>query len=384
MSELGMRGGGMAGRRALVMLLVLAVLSTAGHAVPALPGSVRTPAPFSIRVTPREPTGTVLLGQATAYRVRVRWGPGVAGPVRLRVSGLPEGTTATFVTRTGAGAIVTPAHPRASLIVEASATAPPGRYVLTIVGTSDSRTRRTTAPLRIVRPSARAVGLQVTPGSVAVAPGSSARYAVCLTRSRVRRAVTLSIGGTLPVGASGSFDPNPIAGGCSTLTVTTVATTPGGTYLFTVRGTGARRPIEVPARLVVTPPVTPSPTTPPTSFTISGDAPTLYPGGPASPIDLTFHNPGSTTVVVTGVTVTVTGTSAGAACPPSNFATTDFAYEGSGGVSVPGGQAISLQDAGVDEGDWPTVRMLDVGNQDACEGAIVTLSYASVSGGPRG
>jgi hypothetical protein len=370
-----------------VTLLVLVVLSATGYAVVALPRAGRAPAAFSIRVTPRDAEGTVYRGGATAYRTRVRWGAGVSGPVTLGVSGLPADTTGSFVSKTGSGGTVTPAHPRASLVVVVGETAPPGRYTLTITGRSGSRTRSTTTVLRIVRPPDHYMGLELVPRSVTVVPGGSADYVACLTRSRVPWTVTLRVGSPLPSGAVASFDPNPLPGGCSTLTVATAASTPSGRYLFTIRAIGTRYPIEAPATLVVAPatppPTTPPPTSPPpvTAYTISGDAPTLYPGGSASPIDLTFHNPGTRTIVVTDVTVTVTGTSAGAACPATHFATTDFSYGSAGGVTVPAGQTVSLQDAGVDPEEWPTVRMLDAGNQDACEGAIVTLTYASGSRG---
>lgn len=384
-----MRGG--AGRRALVTLLVLALLVATGYAVVALPRTGRATASFSIRVTPRDADGTAYRGGATAYRVRVRWGDGVSGPVTLAVSGLPAVTTGTFVSKTGSGATVTPAHPRASLVVVVGDTTPPGRYTLTITGTSGSRARSTTTPLRIVRPPDRYIGLDVAPRSVTVPPGEPASYRVCLARSRVPWTVTLRIGSTLPSGSTASFDPNPIPGGCSTLAITTVASTPSGTYPFTIRGLGARYPIETSATLTIAsatppPPTAPPPTSPPpvTTYTISGDAPTLHPGGPPQAIDLTFHNPGTHSIVVTDVTVTVTGTSAGVACTQANFATTDFSYGLAGGVTVPAGQTVSLEDAGVDPQDWPTVRMLDAGNQDACEGAIVTLAYASGSGGYGG
>ena len=91
--------------------------------------------------------------------------------------------------------------------------------------------------------SSVSVGTQ-TPNPVA--QGASATYTITVTYSGSNQADpgTLSILSGLPVGASGSFSPNPVPGNTkptetSTLTITTtLGTTPTGTYTFTVQVVG--------------------------------------------------------------------------------------------------------------------------------------------------
>jgi hypothetical protein len=293
------------------------------------------------------------------------------------------------------------ARTRVPLIVLCILTALPltGYAVLAMPGasrTSGGTQRTTPAPLRTSMPLRTPMALRpsseltATPDSVTIAAGASATSAVCLTRSRAGRPVRLMVRTVLPAGMVASFRPNPISRGCSTLTVTTATTTPRGSYLLRLRGRGRRHRLRTTVSAIVgppvSPPVSPHPSAPPptASFTISGDtAQPLVPGGVPSPIDLIFHNPGSATIFVTDITVSVGGTSAGTSCTGANFVTTSFSYgtsgpsSGTGGVPVPPGQTVSLQAAGVDPQYWPTVRMIDGGDQDACEGASVTLTYSN-------
>jgi hypothetical protein len=108
-------------------------------------------------------------------------------------------------------------------------------------------------------------------------------------------------------------------------------------------------------------------------FTISGNATsTLYPGGAASPIELTFENPNTSPITITDVTVTVTGTTA-AGCGAGNFQVTQ---QLTATPVVPANSTKSLTDLGVPQSQWPKVQMLDSGNQDACKSATVHLDYA--------
>jgi hypothetical protein len=42
---------------------------------------------------------------------------------------------------------------------------------------------------------------------------------------------------------------------------------------------------------------------------------------------------------------------------------------------------MSLQQLGVGQSDWPQLRMLDAGNQDACRNASVNLAYTGTATG---
>lgn len=99
----------------------------------------------------------------------------------------------------------------------------------------------------------------------------------------------------------------------------------------------------------------------------------LQPGGPAQPIDVTFDNPNSDTVLVTTLSVAVTGVSGGAgSCSASDFAATDFSGSP---FEIPSG-ASDLGSISIPQAQWPTIRMLDDGVQDGCAGATVALSFA--------
>lgn len=113
-------------------------------------------------------------------------------------------------------------------------------------------------------------------------------------------------------------------------------------------------------------------------YTMGGSAiGTLHPGGPAQPIKVTFDNPNSDTVLVTTLTVQVTGvtvTGAGS-CAASDFVTTNF----SGSPFEIAVGASDLASSGVAQAQWPTIRMIDNGNQDGCIGATVQLSFTGAS-----
>jgi hypothetical protein len=110
-------------------------------------------------------------------------------------------------------------------------------------------------------------------------------------------------------------------------------------------------------------------------LTIDGDAVgSLYPGGPARPIAITFHNPNNAAVDVIGLTVTVTATGA-TGCQTSDFDVTQSNLSGTNRFTVPAqGQATIPASGPVSR---PTIQMIDNGDQHACEGAHLTLTYAS-------
>jgi hypothetical protein len=113
-------------------------------------------------------------------------------------------------------------------------------------------------------------------------------------------------------------------------------------------------------------------------FNISGSATsTLYPGGPASPIDLVFENPNTSPITVNSVTVSISGTSA-ALCGAENF-TMDQQLQAT--PVVPAGSTRSLSQLGVPQSQWPQLRMVGNGNQDACQNATVNLAYAGTATG---
>jgi hypothetical protein len=116
------------------------------------------------------------------------------------------------------------------------------------------------------------------------------------------------------------------------------------------------------------------------TFSVSGGPQAgalLYPGGAAAPLDLVFTNPHPAPITVTGVTVTVTGTSAGG-CGAANFT---VSQQLQATPTVPAKSTASLQALGAAQSQWPQLRMLDAGNQDACRNATVNLAYTGTATG---
>jgi hypothetical protein len=99
----------------------------------------------------------------------------------------------------------------------------------------------------------------------------------------------------------------------------------------------------------------------PKNFSIAGNTAGLYPGGTVQ-LPLTVENPNQQDIRVTGLTVSVVGTSA-SSCAASNLRTTD--YTGPGFV-VPGkgSRTISL----------PVTMARSA--PDACQNVTFSLSYA--------
>ena len=107
----------------------------------------------------------------------------------------------------------------------------------------------------------------------------------------------------------------------------------------------------------------------------------LYPGAPASKIDVTFSNPNTDTVKVTTTAIAVSSVTGGSglprACTPSDYRVTD--YTGSSFFIPIGASSLSTISPAIPSSSWPTIRMLDNGNQDGCEGATVHLSLTGAS-----
>jgi hypothetical protein len=119
------------------------------------------------------------------------------------------------------------------------------------------------------------------------------------------------------------------------------------------------------------------------TFTISNvTPPALYPGT-SQPLDLTFTNPASSAITIQPAGLTSSNialtTSSPARCAASKNFTVSQGLTAS--VTIPANQStpISLQSLGVPQDDWPVVAMINTSrNQDACEGATLTLTYSGI------
>lgn len=114
-----------------------------------------------------------------------------------------------------------------------SSTTPSASYTLTVTGTGGGLIRSTTVTLVVGTPS---FTLSASPSSRTVRQGRSTSYTITVVPSGgFSGPVALSLTSGLPSGASYSFNPSSTATS-STLSVTTLRTTPAGTYHLAVKG----------------------------------------------------------------------------------------------------------------------------------------------------
>jgi hypothetical protein len=177
--------------------------------------------------------------------------------------------------------------------------------------------------------------------------------------------------GTVPLPAGGGSPST--SGPASETPVTTMAPNSSvGT------STPARAGPATPTTSAPASPTTTPTTVPPTtglSPSVSGDLTSLLYPGVSQPLDLVFTNPNPVpvTVAANGVEITISTNRAG--CP----AATNFSVvRGLGtGVTVPANSTMSLAQLGVPGTDWPAIGMVETHtDQDACEGATLTLTYS--------
>lgn len=154
-------------------------------------------------------------------------------------------------------------------------------------------------------PPAPDFSLSASPASQSVVQGAGTSYTVTVTPSGgFAGPVTFSASG-LPAGAASSFSPNP-ASTSSTMSVTTSATPPPGSYAVTITGVSGTLTRTTSVTLVVTGPVTPdfSLSASPASQTVSQGAATSY----TVTITPSGGFTGAVTLTVTGLPTGATGT----------------------------------------------------------------------------
>jgi len=208
-------------------LTVTATSGTTVHSA-AVTLIVTAPPDFSLSATPT--SQSIVAGANATYTVGVTSLNGFAGDAALSLTGLPSGVgTASFSPQvvTGAGT--------SQLTVTTLPNAPGGTYPLTITGTSGGVTHTVAVTLVL---SARDFALSVSPSSVTISRGQSAKYTVGVSVAGGSVGnVALTVAG-LPNGTTAAFSPNPAASpGSSTLTVKTTSPTRRGTYTLRITGT---------------------------------------------------------------------------------------------------------------------------------------------------
>ncbi|MEU7856479.1 M4 family metallopeptidase [Nonomuraea sp. NPDC049141] len=184
---------------------------------------------FSLSLSPS--TGSAQPGGSVTSTVSTQTTSGSAQTVNLTASGLPSGVTAGF-----SPSSVTSGNSSTLTLSVGSSTAQ-GSYQITVTGTG-SLTHTATFTLQ-VGTATRDFSISASPASGTVTAGSAATTTIgTTTTAGTAQAVNLTASG-LPTGASATFNPASVtSGGSSTLTISTAATTPAGSYNVTVTGTG--------------------------------------------------------------------------------------------------------------------------------------------------
>jgi len=328
-------------------------------------------------VTSQPLSVSVQRGQSATYALSVTPVSGFTGTVALSVTGLAAGATATLTPATVE--VTTGSAVSSTLVVTTSATTPVGSDGFTVTGTNGS-TKRTLDLTVVVSTPPPAVAVAITPASVSLAPGSTATYAVGISRvNGYTGAITLGTTGSLPKGVQATLTPSSLpagsTSGTATLQVSTSSTTPDGTTAIGVTAAGSGvTTSSASASLVVDSKQSSKP------FALAGDVVgALYPGAPARPVDLTVTNPNNQPIKLTNLGVTLGSVTRNGAvvqgCTAADFAIRQYA--GSYPLTVPAGSpSTRLTSLGVPTSALPTVTFVDAArSQDACRGVTIQLAY---------
>ena len=184
---------------------------------------------FALSVSPG--SQTVTAGDLLTYGVNITQKSGLGPLVQLSVSGLPQGSTASFSDPVASG----PGTVR--LFILTALNTPAGTFHLTITG-SDLTGTQTTDAMMTVNPGPPPIDfiVAVTPATQTTLGGGTVSYKVDVSSDNAAP-VNLSVTG-LPAGATAAFVPPSITHtGSSTLTVVTRDPTAPGFYGLNVIGT---------------------------------------------------------------------------------------------------------------------------------------------------
>ncbi len=186
-------------------------------------------ASFTLVVSPVQVS--VAPGESAAIAIAITRTGGFASGVDLSASGLPDGVTAAFDLASATGNI-------AILTLAASSGAGAGNATVVITASAGGITRTVSVSLTVSAGSTPSFSLAASPGSLSMAPGTSATSAIAITRSGgFSGSVALSASG-LPSGVTASVDPGSATGSSATLTLVASSGTATGSTTVTVTGEG--------------------------------------------------------------------------------------------------------------------------------------------------
>jgi hypothetical protein len=209
----------------------LTITGTSGSLVHTTSVSLIIP-DFSISASPA--SQTYAAGGTATYKATVAPVNGFTGTVGLTVSGCPSNSTCTL----NPTSVTLPPNRTSTLTVQTTKTTPGGTYTLTITGTSGSSVHSTSVKLVVKAPD---FSIYSGTSVVRVKAGGNARYGLTLTPLLgFSGSVGLTVAG-LPSNSSGTFTTNPVIltypkSSSSILSVSTMSTTPVGTYTLTITG----------------------------------------------------------------------------------------------------------------------------------------------------
>jgi hypothetical protein len=150
--------------------------------------------------------------------------------INLSLLNPPTGITGTFTPSTLSGSTLT-----STLQINVAGTVAAGPQTLTVQGVGGSVTQTGTVALTVT--AASSVTLSISPTALSIQQGSSNSSATLnVTRTNFTGNVTPSVTSTLPAGMTVTFNPNPITGNSSQVTVNVGGSTPTGTHNLTITG----------------------------------------------------------------------------------------------------------------------------------------------------
>jgi hypothetical protein len=345
-------------KRALLAFVALALLLGVSGVVYAASAK----ADFALTASPS--TRSVTAGGAVQYSVTVNPSNGFKSPVTLSASGLPSGTTAAFSPNPNTNTTST-------LTVQTSAATATGTYSITITGVSGSLSHPATAALTITA-APSAFSLSVSPATISTPAGTTATYAVSVTRTNFTGSINFSVTGT-PPSSGASFTPPSTVGNTTSLQVSTSTATTLASYDLTITGTSGSKTASTVAHLTVSAAQGGNP------FTITGTLDRLLAPGVTGLLNLSLANPNNQTLSITNLTVAITGTNKPGCPADGNYSLAQFS--GTYPLTVPANSSRTLAQLTA-QTNFPKITMNDLAsNQDVCKGAVLSLSYSGTGQG---
>jgi hypothetical protein len=345
-----------------LLAITLAALAALGGVAWAA-GLIRPARRAPLRVSVAPGHQSAVRGGTARFSVTVTRSSGLRRAITLNTSDLPRGVSARWQLANGRrSGVVSLSQTGAVLILRTSGRTPYGTRRVRILAAGGGFRRSIGLALTVVRNRLRRFSLRVTPTRQAVAQGRTATYRIRVDRAiRFHRPVALRIS-ALPHGARVRWTP-------TSVTVRTTANQQPGSYRLVLEGRS-----RVSGRMVRRNAVVVLSVVRAREFRISGDLSTrLYPGVEA-PLDLVLTNPNGFTLRMVALSVRIGPSTSRTSCSgDTNYAVSQ--YRGRYPLLLrPGSTRLSSLAGG--SANWPRISMRDLPtNQDACQGAIVALTY---------